>query len=1597
MKNCTSLPSRRHSALARTLWAGLGLLALLAVSAQAQIVVKANNTANLTLGSSWVGGIAPTSTDTAQWNNTVTGPNTTVLGADTNWAAIAILNPGGPVTINAGNTLTLAAAATDIDMSAATADLTLNCGVTLGAGQTWNAALGRTLTVNGVVGGAFTLTKKGEGILVLNGTNTHNATTVGDGSTKSGAISIGNSSALGAGNTTLSGSGLAAYWLSGGVTVPNALAVNGAAGNGITDYGNLRNLSGNNTWTGLITGNASPRIGCDSGTLEIKTGGFTLGSTSSDRGPNFIGAGDIIVSAPVRKFTSGSRANFLTKSLGTGTLRLSATSTYTGATTLTSGTTMFDYGTVADVVPNGSVLSLQGGALTLSGGSAPELVASTTIGNGSSSVTRRSGTSTLRMNAINRPTSTGTIDFGMPGVAETDTANLNGILGGYATVAASDWAVNSTGGADGPIAAYTAYQTSTTPTSWVPTDNVSLAGNPTLNVPGQTINSLRLTAASTVTVATGSTLTNASGGLLVTGSGATAIVGGDSLSALAGGNGTDLAVHQYSSADCTISAVIANNTSATRLTKSGPGKLILSGANTYTTNTYLNGGVLSISANNNLGDPATGAAIVFNGGTLQATTTFALDNAGANSRRFTMNDFTTSAIDVTGASVLTFSGVWEGRGWLTKIGPGTLRLAAAQTTYQGDVLINGGYVNVAVPETNGVSGPFGNQATGPSVSGVSCFLHFGGGTLQYSSVNNYDYSYRFSPDDNQAYSVDLNGTNVTWASALNSRDGSLAVRDSVGGKTLMLTAVNAYNGPTTIGAGATLALGSSGSISNSSQVNLPAGATLDVSLASSVGLGAGTALSASGTGTTVGTTAAAINGPLAGNVNLGTRPITLAYDGANPALYVSQGTLQVQGNDWTINGSVLSPGTSYAVASQAAGAPGVTGTHTVFGPAVSGMTAIISASSTNVLLTTSPALTPSSTSVGSSANPSTYGTAPTFTATVGAAGATGTVLFVLDGVPQSPAVAVSGGTAAFTPPNSLSAGPHTVVAQYSGDATYGSSVSAPFAQTVSPKALTMSGLSAPASRVYDGTALAYVSGIPVLQAPVAFGAGTPSDGKPYTGDAVGIIGLATGTYNSKDVGTAATVTFGGLSLNGGQAANYALTIQGPAPATITAKPLTVSSPAVASKTYDATIAATLTGSLLAAEAPGTGTAGDGKPFTGDSVTLSLSGTFDNKNAGTGKAVASTSSLGGAQAGDYSLTQPTSLTGTITKSNLTVTAQTNSRIYDGTTNAAAAPTITSGTVQTGDTANFTEAYSNKHAGAGKTLLPLGSVTDGNNGSNYNVTFVSDPTGVITQTNITVTAQTNTKVYDGTITAAALPTVTAGSIQPGDTANFVEAYANKNVGTGKTLIPSGSVADGNGGANYNVAFANDTTGVINVLAVSCLVNGAPNPSGPGTNVTFTAMLNGAPPAADKPTGDVVFTASGVPFSTNALVSGVAAASTASLPLGTNTVQAEYIGDGNFLGSTCSVAQVVKVMVTCGQTNALLGITDNLNGTFTLSFAGTPQAEYYVLRSLNVAAPMTSWLPVAGSTNTVTNLSGLWQFTVTNTSPQTFYRSAAALLCP
>ncbi len=75
-----------------------------------------------------------------------------------------------------------------------------------------------------------------------------------------------------------------------------------------------------------------------------------------------------------------------------------------------------------------------------------------------------------------------------------------------------------------------------------------------------------------------------------------------------------------------------------------------------------------------------------------------------------------------------------------------------------------------------------------------------------------------------------------------------------------------------------------------------------------------------------------------------------------------------------------------------------------------------------------------------------------------------------------------------------------------------------------------------------------------------------------------------------------------------------------------------------------------------------------------------------------------------------------------------------------------------------------------------------------------------------------SQPNTKPYDGTVTAAAVPLVT-GLLAADTVTGATETYDTPYAGSGKTLsVAAYTVNDGNGGRNYSVKTIANTSGVI-----------------------------------------------------------------------------------------------------------------------------------------------------------------------------------------
>ncbi|MDD5523592.1 MAG: YDG domain-containing protein, partial [Kiritimatiellae bacterium] len=323
-------------------------------------------------------------------------------------------------------------------------------------------------------------------------------------------------------------------------------------------------------------------------------------------------------------------------------------------------------------------------------------------------------------------------------------------------------------------------------------------------------------------------------------------------------------------------------------------------------------------------------------------------------------------------------------------------------------------------------------------------------------------------------------------------------------------------------------------------------------------------------------------------------------------------------------------------------------------------------------------------------------------------------------------------------------------------------------------------------------------------------------------------------YNSKHVGTAKTMTPDATVkvIDGNSGNNYSYTYTPANVGEITALALTITGQAN-SKTYDGTTNSATTAAITVGSLQGSDTA-------------NWTQYYDTKHAGTGKTMTPDTTVkvaDGNSGNNYSYTYTPANVGEITALALTITGQANSKTYDGTTNSAAAATITVGSLQGSDTATWTQYYDTKHVGTSKTMTPdtTVKVTDGNSGNNYSYTYTPANVGEITALALTITGQANSKSYDGTTNSATAAAITVGSLQGSDTATWTQYYDSKHVGTGKTMTPDTTVkvTDGNSGNNYSYTYTPANAGEITALALTI--------TGQANSKTYDGTTNSATAAS------------------------------------------------------------------------------------------------------------------------------------------------------
>jgi hypothetical protein len=363
--------------------------------------------------------------------------------------------------------------------------------------------------------------------------------------------------------------------------------------------------------------------------------------------------------------------------------------------------------------------------------------------------------------------------------------------------------------------------------------------------------------------------------------------------------------------------------------------------------------------------------------------------------------------------------------------------------------------------------------------------------------------------------------------------------------------------------------------------------------------------------------------------------------------------------------------------------------------------------------------------------------------------------------------AVSGSTLTVT-----GAGSCTVTAAQPGDANREAAegVSRTFAIAKAKVAIALSGL----SHTYDGTAKAAAAA--VTPGNVAAALSYALGGQPVASP------TRAGTY-------AVTATVADDNYEGTQAGQLVIAPK-PVAATLAVQP----------KVYDGTTAAAAAASL-----------GDGR-VGNDVVSVQVTGAaFADKHVGAGKDVTARVALAGADAGNYALAATAAGKGDITAKPVTARVAAQSKVYDGTADAAVTGAL-EGAIE-GDRVSLavgSAAFADKNVGAGKTVTAAGLALAGPDAGNYTLGAAQQVAAAadITPRPIAVKAADATKVY-GQDDPAFTYALTGGSLVAGDALTGALARA-AGQDVGPHAIGQGTLT---AGGNYALAF---TAGTLTITA-------------------------------------------------------------------------------------------------------------------------------------------------------------------------------------
>jgi Bacterial Ig-like domain (group 3) len=574
------------------------------------------------------------------------------------------------------------------------------------------------------------------------------------------------------------------------------------------------------------------------------------------------------------------------------------------------------------------------------------------------------------------------------------------------------------------------------------------------------------------------------------------------------------------------------------------------------------------------------------------------------------------------------------------------------------------------------------------------------------------------------------------------------------------------------------------------------------------------------------------------------------------------------------------------------------------------------------------------TTLSSSLDPSTVGQAVTYTATVNATAATGSVTFEDAGTAISGCAdqIVSSGAATCTVSGYASASTHSITATYNGDDNYIGSTSSVLSQVV--------------SRVGTSTTLTSSANPSMVGQPVVYTA-TVSPG------------AATGTASFDEAGTpisgctaqpvssgTATCTTSGYTVAGEYAITATYTGDGKYRTSTSS-----SSKQVVDKTGTTAATTTLASSLNPS------TVGEAITYTATVKPAAAKGTVAFKQAGvmipgcaarpisTGTARCTVVNLAAGwpwitavYSGDnnYAASWSTALTQTVNKKTTTMTV---SSLSDPSTvgekvtyTARLDTTAATGTIEFKQAGVTVSGCSAQAVSSGTATCSLANLAAGgywvtavySGDSNYGDSTASGLTQTVnkktTTTAVSSSLDPSTVGQVVTYTAAVSTATATGTVSFEEAGAPITACAAQPVNSGTaTCVVAGPTAGGHsvtaaysGDGSYAASWSSVLTQTVNKKTPTTTVSSSSNPSIVGHAVTFTATVSAA-----AATGTVEFKQDGVAIggcSAQAVSSGTATCTAANLAVGWPWITVVYSGDSNYAASwSTALTQTVNKKTT------------------------------------------------------------------------------------